>query len=419
MKRIVGGLIWLLAIPTLAQPAAPNAADPLDAVDKLAERLKEAAQIAREARPAGMPRGPAEGALHVLRQLLRAMDEELAWADTTQPYFDDADTRFAKLALDNPDNLYLVARVDDDASYRIYGKRGTTADFAIQLYQGYPGVERPFEAVGSLDLGSLEVAPDGRFEIHVSRERRPGNWIQLRPHTRRILLRYTYGDWERERAGEIGIEREGTRGSRSPAPEADVVSQRLEATGNYLLDAMRGYRDTAEAIYAPLAPNSLSPLARTGAGGLSGQYIVNGRYALRDDQALLVSTRPSEARYQGFQLGSWWFVALDYANRQTSLNSHQAHLSSDGRYHFVVSARDPGVPNWLDASGDPEGLMLLRWQGAGELGANHQPQVKRVAFDEIWEQLPRDEPRIDPAARRAQIAARQAAVAHRYGLGSR
>lgn len=419
MKRIACVLFWLLAAPSLSEPPAPGANDPFDAVDRLAERLKESAQIAREARPAGMPRGRAEGALHVLRQLLRAMDEELAWANTDQPYFDDADTRFAKLALGNPDNLYLVARVDDDASYRIHGKLGSTADFAVQLYQGYPGIERPFEAHGSLDLDSLEVAPDGSFEIHVSRERRHGNWIELRPHTRRILLRYTYADWERERAGEIDIEREGTRGNRSPAPGADAVSKRLDATGSYLLDAMRGYRDTVEAIYAPLAPNSLSPLARTGAGGLSGQYIANGRYALRDDQALIVRTRPSGARYQGFQLGSWWFVALDYANRQTSLNTRQAHLASDGRYHFVVSTRDPGVPNWLDASGDPEGLMLLRWQGAGELGAEHQPQLEVVTFDTIRDHLPADEPSIDPAARSTQIASRQAAIAHRYGLGAR
>jgi len=414
--------VLALGILTLgcAHTLAPERKDdPFAALVRLADDIKEAAHFAKQAAPSAVPRGEAEGALQVIRQLLRAIDEELAWADTLHPYFVHQDTRFAKLALGNPDNLYTSVRVDDTASYRITGVRGSTADFAIQTYQGYPGVGRPFAAVGSLDVANLQVDVEGRFEVVVSPEKHPGNWIEMLPGTRRILVRYTYGDWEHETAGELRIERIGSRGAPATPPDAATVAQRLEATSFYFLDALRGYLATTEAIHSRLPPNTLPPLRRSGDGGLTGQYTTNGHYALDSDHALIVTTRPSNARYQGLQIGTWWFAALDYANQQTSLNTQQAHLGSDGLYRFVISTHDPGVPNWIDASGNPEGLMLLRWQGVEELDPEHNARVLLVPTDEILDHFPSDVPRIDPTARAEIIARRKDAVDRRFGLTGR
>ncbi len=421
MRRSIRALapVWLLLGCADAPQTAATDRDPYAALEALADRIKEGAQLAREAPPSQLPGGRADGAIHLVRQLLRAIDEELAWADTEHPYFVHQDTRFAKLVLGNPDNLYSVVRADDDASYRIYGVRGTSADFAIQTYQGYPGVGRPFAALGSLDLDSLEIDADGHFEVVVSPDEHDGNWIRMLPGTRRILVRYTYGDWTSETAGELHIERIGTRGSASHPPDAATVAERIEATGNYFMDALRGYLGTVDAIHAPMSPNVLQAPKRSGDGGLTGQYTTNGHYAIDDDYALIIATRPSEARYQGFQIGNWWFDALDYANRVTSLNTRQAHLGSDGRYRFVISTRDPGVPNWLDASGNPEGLLLLRWQGVGVLSPEHQPDVKLVPVEEILDHFPSDVPRLDAAARSEQIARRKDAIDRRFGLTGR
>ena len=91
-------------------------------------------------------------------------------------------------------------------------------------------------------------------------------------------------------------------------------------------------------------------------------------------------------------------------------------MSSDGVYRFVVSVKDPGVANWLDASGAPEGQILLRWQGTERLGPEHEPRVELVSFDEVGARFPKDEPAFDASARSAQIAERQAAIERRYGL---
>jgi hypothetical protein len=155
------------------------------------------------------------------------------------------------------------------------------------------------------------------------------------------------------------------------------------------------------------------------AGGLANQYLSSGRYRIRDDQALIVTTRPSDARYQGFQIGSEWFEALDFANQVTSLNTRQASLSADGSYRFIISTRDPGYANWLDASGAPQGQMLLRWQNVGELGPEHEPSLELVDFKDLATHLPKHEPRFSAEERRQQIAERQRSIERRYGLWRR
>jgi len=415
-------LLWACLSPTEPVPVTSrDAEDPYAALERLAVQLAESVDTARSAEASRVPFGRGEGALHVLRLLRRAIDEELAWADTDHPYFQAQDERYAKLALGNPDNLYLVARVEDDAIYRIRGRRGTTADFTIQIYQGYPGVHRPMQASGALGLAALETDEAGRFEVIVGGRPRDGNWIPLAPGSRRILVRYTYADWSEEEAGELGIERVGTRGEPGRPVADEVVAARIDATSAYLKDALEGYLEIVGQVYAGLETNSLRPLRRLSgaAGGLENQYNASGRYRLDDDEALVVTTRPSDARYQGFQIGTEWFEALDFVNQVTSLNTHQARLSSDGLYHFVISTRDPGVANWLDASGAPQGQILLRWQGVGELGPEHEPRVERVAFDRVRSLFPTDEPVFGAAERRAQIAERQAAIERRYGLARR
>ena len=416
------GIVSAAALSCQTPSPSQAPADPFDALHRLSEAIAASAEVARTDEASTVPNGRAEGALHVLRLLRRAIDEEIAWADTAHPFFQAQDERFAKLALGNPDNLYLVTRVDDDAEYVIRGRRGTTADFNVQVYQGYPGIHRPMRAFGSLGLDALVTDEAGRFEIHVGGTARDRNWIELLPGSRRILVRFTYGDWATEQAGELAIERVGERGTQSD-PVTDVeAARRITAAADYLEDALRGYGALVDQVYEGLVPNSLRPMRRlTGqTGGLSNQYNATGRYAVDDETALVVTTRPSSARYQGFQIGTEWFEALDFVNQTTSLNTRQANLSSDGVYRFVIATRDPGVANWLDASSAPQGQILLRWQGVAEaLGPEHEPTITLVPFRDLRRHFPEDEPIFSAEARRAQIAERQDAIERRYGLSRR
>jgi hypothetical protein len=150
-------------------------------------------------------------------------------------------------------------------------------------------------------------------------------------------------------------------------------------------------------------------------GGLSTQYSSVGHFDLDDDQALVITVPKSDAPYQGFQLGSRWYISLDYVNHQTSLNSAQAQVDPDGMIRMVVSARNPGITNWIETTGRRRGILQFRWQRvAREMTPADGPQFALVPFDEVAAQLPHyDLNRIDEQGWRARIADRQRGFADR------
>ena len=108
-----------------------------------------------------------------------------------------------------------------------------------------------------------------------------------------------------------------------------------------------------------MTPPRLTP------GGLATQFSSAGHFDLDQDQAMIV-TVPAAGRdvapYQGIQLGSLWYISLDYINHQTSLTADQARTDPDGMLRFVISERDPGVANWLELTGRRRGYVQIRWQ---------------------------------------------------------
>ena len=76
-------------------------------------------------------------------------------------------------------------------------------------------------------------------------------------------------------------------------------------------------------------------------GGLATQYSSVGHFDLTPDQALIITLPVTDAPYLGFQLGSLWYISLDYINHQTSLNGTQAQADPDGKIRIVVSDAQP------------------------------------------------------------------------------
>ena len=78
---------------------------------------------------------------------------------------------------------------------------------------------------------------------------------------------------------------------------------------------------------------------------------------LDENQALVVEFDQPQATYWSIQTYMFhWLAPLDFRNRVTSLNDTQVHVDDDGKVRVVISHQDPGVQNWLDASGLREGL---------------------------------------------------------------
>jgi hypothetical protein len=82
----------------------------------------------------------------------------------------------------------------------------------------------------------------------------------------------------------------------------------------------------------------------------------------------------------------------------------------------VVAHRDPGVPNWLDTTGQREGFLTPRWAYSVQPPPDRWPKIRavKVGFDEIRKHLPAGVRTVAPAERAERIRVRQEHVQRRY-----
>jgi hypothetical protein len=232
-----------------------------------------------------------------------------------------------------------------------------------------------------------------------------------------LIVREVYSDWSAEQRGTIAIRRADTAGTAPPPPDTSALAKRYGVAGKILVSRLRTFLAFPEWFYLNLPANTLTE-PRSTPGGLTTQFSSVGHYDLADDQAMIV-TVPAAAKdvapYQGIQLGSMWYISLDYINHQTSLTADQARADPDGMLRFVISERDPGVANWLECTGHRRGYIQLRWQRlARDLRAGDGPRAEVVKHAELAERLPfHEQARITGGEYTERIAARQAAVARR------
>jgi hypothetical protein len=232
-----------------------------------------------------------------------------------------------------------------------------------------------------------------------------------------LIVREVYSDWATEQRGTIAIRRADTTGSAPPPPQTSALAKRFGVAGKILISRLQTFLAFPQWFYLKLPVNTLTE-PRSTPGGLTTQFSSVGHYDLDDDQAMII-TVPAASRqvapYQGIQLGSMWYISLDYISHQTSLTADQARPDPDGKLRFVISERDPGLANWLECTGHRRGYIQLRWQRLSrDLLPDDGPEVEVVKADELATRLPHYErARITRAEYADRIASRQAAVARR------
>ncbi|HEX4700641.1 MAG TPA: hypothetical protein VH352_00800 [Pseudonocardiaceae bacterium] len=341
---------------------------------------------------------------------------QLAWAYQRDfPYFVRSTGPYTKLGLDNPDTLYFHSYLREDSEYVVTGRRGSTADLSFQVLNGdYSPVEVP-DSLTAFDDRAVEIAADGTFGLRFgpAKPNAGPNYFALGPGSAMLIVREVFSDWRTERPGTIRIHRTGTTGAPPPLT-TDVLTKRYRVAGKILLSRLRTFLAFPQWFYLKLPVNTMTE-PRVTPGGLSTQFSSVGHYDLDTDQAMIVTVPASDAPYQGFQLGSMWYVSLDYINHQTSLTADQARVDPDGMIRFVVSERDPGLANWLECAGHRRGYLQIRWQRLSrQLTPADGPQIEVVNVDELAQRLPfHAQARVTPRQYAERIAARQAAVADR------
>jgi len=318
------------------------------------------------------------------------------------PFLQSGTGPFTKMGLDNPDTLYFGTRVLAGRDYVVTGRRGTTTDLSFQLLGGEYTDDNVPDSETAFDDRNLEIGADGGYTWHFT----PKANAQL-------VIREVYNDWSAQR-GTVGIARVDTAGT-APAPlSRELLEKRYATAGKQLVQRVKTWLQFPQWFYLNIPVNTMVA-PRLTPGGLATQYSSAGHFELAPDQALIITLPASDAPYLGFQLGSMWYISLDYINHQTSLNGVQAQEDPDGKIRIVVSEGNPGVTNWVETLGHAKGFLQFRWQRVSRpLTTADGPEVEVVDLGSVPDRLPYFSGNtISEADWRDRIALRQRQIADR------
>ena len=306
-------------------------------------------------------------------QALSAMSEMYLEVDPDHPRFASIVSPARKLQGDNPDAIYHYASVRGDRSYRVQGRidRQCYTSFTVHGEAADGGFAGPL--LGDLNDRALQVADDGTYELIFSQDERPGNWLRLHPDAVAIIVR-SYYQLERSAQNDasIAVEIDISVIGDVPAPaplDDDTLSRRLErgiafvkqvTIGQAIPGASAGVPFVSDVVNDVATPFSFrdSGLPVPGAADI---FYSMGRWDLEPDEAIVMTGHLPAGVFANVMLWNVHMQTLDYRNRTSSLNAEQIRFEADGSYRIVISASDPGVPNWLDTEGHRRGSIFWRF----------------------------------------------------------
>ena len=340
--------------------------------------------------------------------------------DGDHPVFMPAIGQVISIGQPNADTVYRSAKITPGGSYRLRGHRGSIR--MARIAQVAPRIPGKVDANGMpvlgpprvvFDINALKVDAKGNFDVIASPVRPQGytgEWWQLQPDTNVLMMRFVGSDWASERDPTISIERIDQPVQR-PRPPAAVLEARLRAMPNDITFSAMMFLDHVARLRQQGYVNSLKIFDISQGGGLTGQSYYEGAYDLKPDEALIVEAKvPARCTYHSVILTNELFETTDWYNNQASLNDSQSQPDPDGILRVVVSAKDPGVPNWLDTSGYPIGVIQGRWT---ECDSQPVPSVRKVPVDQVYRSLPPATRHVTPQERDRILRDRRAAVQQR------
>ena len=381
------------------------------------DRLARAGDVVLDPDQPGEDSDRVEGFRHVLRSLYRAIGGGIEGGDVDFPEL--AWVHPSKIGQDNPDALYQAARVDLTNTYRLTGNLGSACYVGITLMTFDFG-RAPIEQLLTVNTQSLPSDAAGNIDVVFSPEDPPpdrpdGTWFTLPPRTCRFFVRQFFADWEVEEPARLHLERVGATDPASRMSPDRLVGH-LHGITREAVELTAFWRDFGRAHLDADQVNSFDHLVADREpdltmGASPEQVYGQCWWRLQPDQALVYEVEVPECAYWGVQLGDVWYQSLDWVNRQSSLNGHQAVVDPDGVFRAVICEPDPGVANWLDTTGATQGCITYRWNQA-----NHAPvpSLTLVGLDDVDDHLPAFTTRVDTEERAETLRSRRSAALRRF-----
>jgi hypothetical protein len=307
-----------------------------------------------------------------------------------------------------PDYMYQIAVIEGGGTYRITGRRGTSIFVDISIFTSFPSLGGQGPVVGRISLDSLDMTDDGSLELILSPERPAGyagNWFALDPRAVRLQVRHASYDWLNETDASLSIERLDVAAAK-PRESAESIRRKLLSLSTWAERSVMWGINQINKERGQGVVNRLIAYDFSSVGGYDPkiQAYFEGLFDLGPDEALVIESElPEKRRYWSILLADDQYSTVNWMYRQSSLNGHQAHIDSDGKFRAVVAVNDPGVPNWLDTGGYHQGAIQLRWN---ECSSQPVPEVVKVPFADVRRYLPADTPVVTPALREQALRLR-------------
>ena len=381
--------------------------------EQLIEGLRPLGDAMRARVPARL-RGDAQVMAESMRLLLagitRATTDALV-GDRRHPMFVPELNIAQNIFQPNADTIYLSCLIERGGSYIIRGDRGTVRMVILALMGPdtlRTGQHHPL--LGQIDFDTLTVDSDGRFELVIAPTRPAGytgDWHQLDPLCEKFMVRIVGCDWGVEREPRFGIARLDVDEGKGRPSAAALHHAFGEIPGIVGVCAL-AFPTHVEELRDQGHLNALKIFDVSQMSGLVGQFYYEGAYELADDEALITEVKvPASYRYWSIILTNDLYETTDWYNNQSSLNDKQGVVDSDGVFRTVISARDPGVHNWLDTSGYATGAIQGRWFEASE---KPMPSIRKVKLAEVMQSLPADTKLVSPSERAIALRNRRLAA---------
>ncbi|WP_310531381.1 hypothetical protein [Novosphingobium sp.] len=381
--------------------------------EKLIDGLRPLGEAMRRRVPERLRSNPqimAESMRLLLSGVTRATNDALV-GDRRHPMFVPELNIGQNIFQPNADTIYKACLIEKGGSYVIKGDRGTVR--MVILAQMGPDTLRTGQhhpLLGQIDFDSLVLDANCHFELVISPVRPAGytgDWRQLDPLCEKFMVRVVSCDWAVEREPRFGIARLDVDVAKG-RPSTETLHHAFGEIPGIVGVCALAFPTHVEELREQGHLNTLKIFDVSQMSGLAGQFYYEGAYDLADDEALITEVKvPAKYRYWSIILTNALYETTDWYNNQASLNDKQGVVDSDGVFRTVISARDPGVHNWLDTSGYSSGAVQGRWFEASE---KPMPSMKKVKLADVDQHLPADIKRVTLAERAIALRNRRLAA---------
>jgi len=336
-----------------------------EAWDRFVKGLSQAGEIMDRQLASAGPEERADGFRALVRALAANVDKVESDGEFPLPVYDNQPNH--KWFLENPDGYYLHMQVDPAHTYRLTGNLGDACYTSFTGYKG-KGDSLVTKVTESQTADDLLTGSDGSFELWISAKRPEGvkNWFPLAEKTGQFWIRQLFDDIGRQETGRFRIVNTNPKGP-PPVIVVDNFSEALARLGLVVTTVANAMFMVHSLQTKQHPPNTVRIWSEMQNGAVFTSDDIDyqiGSWDLGPDDTLILDGTLPKAKHWNIVLYSRFLNSLEHRYRPTSLTGGRMKCREDGSFRLVISAKDPGIPNWLDNEGRRSGLFVIRSVGA-------------------------------------------------------